>query len=248
MESMDTRPASSHHSQRGFWALIVTQFQGAFSENTLKTLVVFLIAGMGLAPAERDRFVLIVGACFSLPFILFSMLGGNLADRYSKRSVTIWTKIFALTVMVFALVALAVNKIYWELAAVFLASTPAALFGPSKYGLLPELLPEKKLSWGNGAIELGTFAAIIFGTAAGAVMAEHFHGHQIYSGAILVTLAVVGLATSFGITPVPAADPSTRIRLNFLCDLIRLGREIKRGEPLFMALLASTYFFFLGAL
>jgi hypothetical protein len=48
MEPMDT-PAPSHHSQRGFWALIVTQFQGAFSENTLKTLVIFLIAGMGLA-------------------------------------------------------------------------------------------------------------------------------------------------------------------------------------------------------
>jgi acyl-[acyl-carrier-protein]-phospholipid O-acyltransferase / long-chain-fatty-acid--[acyl-carrier-protein] ligase len=248
MESMDTRPASSHRSQRGFWALIVTQFQGAFSENILKTLVVFLIAGMGLAPAERDRFVLIVGACFSMPFILFSMLGGNLADRYSKRAVTIWTKIFALAVMVFALVALAMNKIYWELAAVFLASTPAALFGPSKYGLLPELLPEKKLSWGNGVIELGTFAAIIFGTAAGAAMAEHFHGRQIYSGATLVVLAVIGLSTSFGITRVPAADPAARIRLNFIADLVRIVREMKQDEPLFMALLASTYFFFLGAL
>src|SRR3954469_6727196 len=239
METMDTRSASSYHSARGFWALIVTQFQGAFSENTLKTLVVFLIAGMGLAPAERDRFVLIVGACFSLPFILFSMLGGNLADRYSKRSVTIWTKIFALVVMVFALVALAMNKIYWELAAVFLASTPAALFGPSKYGLLPELLPEKKLSWGNGVIELGTFAAIIFGTAAGAIMAEHFHGRQIYSGGILVALALVGFGTSFGITRVPVADPNARIRLNFLDDLVRIVREIKKDEPLFMALLAS---------
>jgi Acyl-CoA synthetases (AMP-forming)/AMP-acid ligases II len=248
MEPMDTRNPSFYHSQRGFWALIVTQFQGAFSENTLKTLVVFLIAGMGLAPAERDRFVLIVGACFSMPFILFSMLGGNLADRYSKRSVTIWTKIFALAVMVFALAALAMNKIYWELAAVFLASTPAALFGPSKYGLLPELLPEKKLSWGNGVIELGTFAAIIFGTAAGAVMAEHFHGRQIYSGATLVVLAVIGLGTSFGITRVPAANPNTRMRLNFLGDLVRIVREMKKDEPLFMALLASTYFFFLGAL
>src|SRR3954469_7921967 len=248
METMDTRSASSYHSARGFWALIVTQFQGAFSENTLKTLVVFLIAGMGLAPAERDHFVLIVGACFSLPFILFSMLGGNLADRYSKRSVTIWTKIFALAVMVFALVALAVNKIYWELAAVFLPSTPAALFGPSKYGLLPELLPEKKLSWGNGVIELGTFAAIIFGTAVGAIFSEHFHGRQIYSGAILVALGAIGVATSFAITRVPAANPAARIRINFLGDLFTNIREIRKDQPLFMALLASTYFFFLGAL
>ena len=248
MEAMDTRSASSHHSQRGFWALIVTQFQGAFSENTLKTLVVFLIAGMGLAPAERDRFVLIVGACFSLPFIFFSMLGGNLADRFSKRSVTIWTKIISLAVMIFALAGLAKNNIYWELAAVFLASTPAAIFGPSKYGLLPELLPEQKLSWGNGVIELGTFAAIIFGTAVGAIFSEHFHGRQIYSGAILVALGAIGLATSFAITRVPAANPAARIRINFLGDLFTNIREIKKDQPLFMALLASTYFFFIGAL
>src|SRR3954466_3921228 len=247
MKPMDT-PASAHHSQLGFWALIVTQFQGAFSENTLKTLVVFLIAGMGLAPAARDRFVLIVGACFSLPFILFSMLGGNFADRFSKRTVTIWTRIFSLAVMIFALAGLAKNNVYWELAAVFLASTPAALFGPSKYGLLPELLPEKRLSWGNGVIELGTFAAIIFGTAVGAIFSEHFHGRQIYSGAILVALGAIGLATSFAITRVPAASPSAPIRINFLGDLFTNIREIKKDQPLFMALLASTYFFFLGAL
>ena len=29
-------------SERGFWALIVTQFQGAFSDNVLKNLVVFV--------------------------------------------------------------------------------------------------------------------------------------------------------------------------------------------------------------
>jgi acyl-[acyl-carrier-protein]-phospholipid O-acyltransferase/long-chain-fatty-acid--[acyl-carrier-protein] ligase len=47
-------------------------------------------------------------------------------------------------------------------------ATQAALFGPSKYGLLPELLPAKRLSWGNGVIELGTFLAIIVGTVTGA--------------------------------------------------------------------------------
>src|SRR5205823_1327490 len=57
-----------------------------------------------------------------------------------------------------------------------------------------------------------------------------------------------GLATSFAITRVPAADPSTRIRINFLGDLFANIREIKQDQPLFMALLASTYFFFLGAL
>src|SRR5215471_21337415 len=73
----------------GFWSLIVTQFQGAFSDNALKWLVSFLLLGMGLEQGKRDLlFVLVVPLLFSVPFLLFSMTGGYLADRFSKRSVT----------------------------------------------------------------------------------------------------------------------------------------------------------------
>jgi hypothetical protein len=40
----------------GFWSLIVTQFQGAFSDNALKWLVSFLLLGMGLQQEKRDCF------------------------------------------------------------------------------------------------------------------------------------------------------------------------------------------------
>ncbi len=36
-------------SERGFWALIATQFQGAFSDNILRNLLLSMIVGMGLA-------------------------------------------------------------------------------------------------------------------------------------------------------------------------------------------------------
>ena len=64
--------------------LVVTQFQGAFNENGLKNLVVFLILGMAMQKANRDRLVLVVGTLFSVPFILFSMTGGFLADRLQQ--------------------------------------------------------------------------------------------------------------------------------------------------------------------
>jgi acyl-[acyl-carrier-protein]-phospholipid O-acyltransferase / long-chain-fatty-acid--[acyl-carrier-protein] ligase len=112
---------------------------------------------MAVEKSNRDQLVLTVGTLFSVPFILFLMTGGFLADRYSKRSVTIWTKIFEIAVMALAIAGLAWQNLHLEMAAVFFASTQAALFGPSKYGLLPELLPEPRLSWGNGVLELGTF-------------------------------------------------------------------------------------------
>ena len=87
--------------KRGFWSLIVTQFQNAFNDNTLKNLLIFLIIGMGFSQQQRDQLVLLVGALFSLPFILFSMAGGHCADRYSKRRVTVVLKLLEiLTCMV----------------------------------------------------------------------------------------------------------------------------------------------------
>src|SRR5471030_157077 len=82
----------------GFWALIVTQFQGAFSDNALKWLVISLIARMDFSDEKRDSLVGIVGALFALPFIVFSMSGGFFADRFSKRIVTIGVKLFEIFV------------------------------------------------------------------------------------------------------------------------------------------------------
>src|SRR5258707_10015468 len=153
--------------RRGFWSLIATQFQGAFNENGLKSLVFFLILAMHLKPEEENNRVFVLNLLFSVPFILFSMTGGYLADRFSKRTVTVGTKLFEMAVMLLAMLAFAQENLQLALAAVFLASTQAALFGPSKYGLLPELLPQKLLSWGKSVIELPTVLPNISPVVAG---------------------------------------------------------------------------------
>ena len=91
---------------RGFWFLIVTQFQGAFSDNVLKNLVIFMLIGMNVSVAEKHKIGELVGALFSLPFILFSMAGGFLADRFSKRFITVNVKVFEVAVMAVALAGL----------------------------------------------------------------------------------------------------------------------------------------------
>lgn len=232
----------------GFWSLIATQFQGAFNDNGLKFLILFLIIGTNMTPDEQESKVLWVGALFAFPFILFSMTGGYLADRYSKRAVTIGTKIFEIAVMLFAIVGFAVHSMPMSLAALFLASTQGALFGPSKYGLLPEILPENKLSWGNGVIELGTFLAAIVGTVVAGQLPELFGSRQDYSGVFFLVCSGIGLITSFGITRVPAADPAKKFQLNFLGDLWVNGKRIAEDRTLWLAVAGNTYFFFLAAL
>jgi len=232
----------------GFWSLIATQFQGAFNDNALKFLVLYLSLQTNLSPDEEASKVRMVGLLFAAPFILFSMTGGFLADRFSKRSVTIGTKYFEIAVMVLAIAAFWLHSMPLSLVALFLASTQGALFGPSKYGLLPELLPETRLSWGNGVIELGTFLAAIAGTLAGAHLSEWFVGRQQYSGFVFLGLSGLGLLTSLGISRVPAANPAKQFQINFLGDLWAQVRRIRQDRVLHLAVLGNTYFFFLAAL
>jgi acyl-[acyl-carrier-protein]-phospholipid O-acyltransferase/long-chain-fatty-acid--[acyl-carrier-protein] ligase len=238
----------TQRSEHGFWALIVTQFQGAFSDNILRNLLLAMVVGMGLAGDDRARFVALVAFLFSMPFVLFSMVGGWLADRFSKRQVTIWTKVMEIGAMTLATAGLARHSWATSLVALVLVATQAALFGPSKYGLLPELLPAKRLSWGNGVIELGTFLAIIVGTVSGASLAENFHGREVYAGYALLALAVTGFFTSLGIDRVPAAAPEKKLTINFLSDLWQQIGLMRKDQPLFLAVLGNTYFWFLGSL
>jgi MFS family permease len=225
----------------GFWSLFVTQFQGAFSDNILKYLVIFMLVAMDLTLTEKHRIGELVGALFSLPFILFSMAGGYFADRFSKRAVTISVKIFEIVAMLFALVGFIWTQLPLLLCCVFLMGVHSAFFGPSKYGLLPKLLPEKKLSWGNGWLELGTFSAILLGTVAAGFMAKHFQGHLTWAGVALIALAVTGLIVSMGIMRIPAADPARRFHINFFGDLFNQIQSWKRDRPLILAMLGNTY-------
>jgi len=243
------RPAArSARYSAGFWSLVVTQFQGAFNDNALKFLVIYLVVDMSLPSRQRDWFVLVIGALFALPFILFSMTGGFLADRFSKRSVTIGTKWMEVAVMSFSLIALARGNLLMEGAGVFLLSSQAALFGPSKYGLLPEILPEKDLSWGNGVIELGTFLAAISATVAAGFLASYFRGQQERSGIVLLGCTVLGLATSLGISHLPAANPSRKFNRNPLGDLGQQIRLIRSDRVLSWAVVGNMYLWFLAAL
>jgi acyl-[acyl-carrier-protein]-phospholipid O-acyltransferase / long-chain-fatty-acid--[acyl-carrier-protein] ligase len=232
----------------GFWSLIATQFQGAFNENALKFLVIYLILAIEHDNAQRANHEFLVGVLFAAPFVLFSLAGGYLADRFSKRSVTIQTKVFEVGVMLLAVVALIGPNFSLALAAIFLVCTQGAFFGPSKYGLLPELLPPEKLSWGNGVLELGTFLGIIAGSVSGSILAAAFVGRQVYSGAILFAFTVIGLVCSFGISKVPAADPTKKFHLASLIDVWSPMKLIRSNRILWLAVAGNTYFFFVAAL
>jgi acyl-[acyl-carrier-protein]-phospholipid O-acyltransferase / long-chain-fatty-acid--[acyl-carrier-protein] ligase len=233
----------------GFWALIGAQFQGAFSDNALKWLVSFLVLEAGASRERRDfLFVLVVPLVFAVPFLVFSIPGGYFADRFSKRSVTICTKLLEVLTMGFVTYALWQNRLELAAVALFFVCTQGAIFGPSKYGLIPELLPTSRLSWGNGVIELWTLLAAIGGTLAGGFLAHTFRGRQEWSGVFLAGLSLIGLLTSLGITRVPAADRKRAFAWNWAKELFEEIGRMRQDAVLWVAVIANTFFWFLGAI
>jgi acyl-[acyl-carrier-protein]-phospholipid O-acyltransferase/long-chain-fatty-acid--[acyl-carrier-protein] ligase len=250
---MEAEAANSDVAERpslgGFWALIAVQFQNAFSDNALKWLVSFLVLETALTKAQRDLwFVLVVPLLFAVPFLLFSVPGGFFADRYSKSSVTLATKLFELVVMGLATLAFAANRLDLAAVALFLACTQGAIFGPTKYALLPELLPESRLSWGNGIIELTTLLSAIFAALAGGFLTTHFRGRQVWSGVVFLGLSVAGLLVSLTLPRLRAADPGRRFDWNVPREFFVDFARIRRDNVLWVAVLANTFFWFLGSL
>jgi acyl-[acyl-carrier-protein]-phospholipid O-acyltransferase/long-chain-fatty-acid--[acyl-carrier-protein] ligase len=237
--------------QRGFWCLMATQFQNAFSDNALKQLIILvLLAGAAASSGEAgdDRLVSLVTAVFSAPFILFAMLGGWLADRNSKQRMMVYVKTAEMGIMAFAGLALWLKSLPLMLGAIFLMGCHSAIFAPSKYGILPEILPHEKLSWGNGILELLTFLGVILGTVAAGIFSDAFKEREWIAGPILVAIAFGGWLLSRQVTPVPAADPTCPVRINPVTDLWRQLWIMKQDRDLWRACWGNTGFYFISAL
>jgi acyl-[acyl-carrier-protein]-phospholipid O-acyltransferase/long-chain-fatty-acid--[acyl-carrier-protein] ligase len=228
-----------------------TQFQNAFSDNALKQLIILVLlasAAASAGDAEQDRLVSLVTAVFSAPFILFAMLGGWLADRHSKQRVMVGVKQAEVAIMAFATLALAMQSLPLKLCAIFLMGCHSAIFAPSKYGILPEILPHDQLSWGNGILELLTFLGVILGTVAAGIFSDVFVGREWVAGPILMAIALGGWVLSREITPVPAADPGCPVRINPVTDLWRQLLIMKQDRDLWRACWGNTGFYFISAL
>lgn len=212
-----------------------------------KQLVIFLVMAQHLPKEQLDHLVSDAGTFFAVPFLLFSMFGGGLADCFSKRHVMIGVKTMEIAIMIFATLALSSRNLNLQLASICLMGVHSAFFAASKYGSLPEVVPPEKLSWANGVIEMLTFLAAIFGTLAAGWLAVGFADRPGWP-VILLALAIIGWTMSRGITRVPAASPDKPLRLNFLGDLWPDNRWMRTDRDLWRANLGNTGFFFIAIL
>ena len=122
----------------------------------------------------------------------------------------------------------------------------AALFGPVKYGLLPDHLKRHELVAGNALVETATFLAILFGLVAGALAAKQNIAPQFVTFQ-LMAIALACYVTSCFIPPTGVAAANLRIRANILASTFMLLRELRGAPFLWRGALALSWFWLTGA-
>jgi acyl-[acyl-carrier-protein]-phospholipid O-acyltransferase/long-chain-fatty-acid--[acyl-carrier-protein] ligase len=140
----------------------------------------------------------------------------------------------------------------------FLMGVHSAFFGPSKYGILPELFPEKELPTANGIVLMTTFLAIIFGTVSAGFMGGLVVGPEqplvdsaprLWIGSLIcMGIAIAGTWTAFWIRPVPPALPTLVFKLNSWAISRETARMLLQDRPLMGAVLASSVFWLVSGI
>lgn len=231
---------------RRFLPLFITQLLGAYNDNVVKAALVMLITYQLVHdPTHAQLLINAAGGIFILPFVLFSALSGQLADKFDRCRLVRIIKVIEILVVILAILGFYFEHITLLMVALFLMGTHSTFYGPVKYSALPDLLQREELLAGNGVVEGSTFIAILIGTIVGTLYGITREGALTVT-LISLVLAFVGWMSSFFLLPMPRADAGLRINFNLTKEIGHLLRYTYQNSTIYAAIMQISWFWFLG--
>ena len=252
-EEKSQRPLAS----KGFVSLVVTQFFGVINDNLLKQVLSFGLAAAGIwSGMLGEGGQSWVAMALVLPFLLFGAIAGQLADCYSKQLVTVRVKQAEFLIVLVAFAGFYFNNVWLSLFAMFLLGTQSAFFGPAKYGVIPELVDDTKISMANAAIIMLTNVAAILAVVVGGALYEAYRGTAAEGvpdgllwlpGLALLVFAILGLIAAKQMPPLEASAPEMKVKWEFFAPYLRTIKKMLSGEtPIFVVCMLKAAFYFLA--
>lgn len=165
---------------RGLYALLVAQFLTAFADNAILFTAIAMVLN---APDTAEWYVPTLQSAFLVAFVVLAPWVGPFADNRPKAVVLMLGNLLK------GIGALSIFLGLEPLFAYAIVGIGAAIYGPAKYGILPEMLPHDRLVQANSWIEGSTIVAIIAGTVVGARAAD-----ASVQTALLLIVACYGLS------------------------------------------------------
>ncbi|MCX7297202.1 MAG: MFS transporter [Hyphomicrobiales bacterium] len=228
-----------------FAPLFCCQFFAAFNDNFLKTSLVFLILfGTDLTESEAAALITLASAIFIAPYFILSGLGGELADRYDKARVAQWLKFAEILIAGVAVAGYARQSIPILFVALLGFGLIAALFGPIKYGILPDHLDRERLPAANALVEGATFIAILTGTIVGGI-ATQGGGARMF-GLLVMGFAVACWLSALRIPPSGEGAPHLKVTGNIAASTAAMLRHLRADARLWWGALVTSWFWLVG--
>ncbi len=205
---------------------------GAANDNILKTILGFAVVnGMWEGKLGQGGQGLIA-LCLFVPFILFSGWAGPLADRYSKRTISVAMKWIEIPLALSAGIGFVMGHFWSAAIAMFILATQSTFFSPAKYGMIPEIVPKENISRANGILNMTTNVAIITGMLIAGIVSDQLQKktESVFEmwlpGIVLTGVAVIGLLAIVWLPKLMPMEPRTRLPLNPFATYISTGREM----------------------
>jgi 1-acyl-sn-glycerol-3-phosphate acyltransferase len=227
----------------------ITQALGAFNDNVFKNGLAALLVfeSSQLAGLNTDQVINLSAMVFILPFFLFSAMFGQFADKYEKSAQIRNIKLFEVFIMLTATLGFWLDSLPLLLCVLFLLGFQSTMFGPIKYGILPQVLDRSELVGGNALVGMGTFVAILAGTIAGPLLIGIEAGWPLWISGTALLVAVAGYVASRDIPLAPAVAPDLKINWNFLAETLRNISFIRENKVVLNSVLGISWFWFFGA-
>jgi acyl-[acyl-carrier-protein]-phospholipid O-acyltransferase/long-chain-fatty-acid--[acyl-carrier-protein] ligase len=230
---------------RRFAPLFWCQFFAAFNDNFLKTSLVFLILfGAAVTEAEAAALITLASAVFIAPFFFLSGLAGEIADRHDKARVAQWLKFLEIFVAAVAVSGYARQSIVLMFVALLGFGVIAALFGPVKYGILPDHLAREQLPAANALVEGATFIAILVCTIVAGLAAQS--GGARTFGILVIGFSIACWLSALRIPPSGEGAPDLKIRSNIAKSTVAMIRHLRADPRLWWGALVTSWFWLVG--
>jgi hypothetical protein len=247
---MSERQTSSTPTRGDWHWLLAVQGLSLLNDNLFRQLVLLRLVAVpvldGSIVSDGQGAAVIA---FALPFLLFSSLAGQIADRFEKRTVLLAVKATEVPIMVLGAAALTFSDALGSVALIvvlFAMAAQTAFMVPVKYGLLTVLVSPWQLARANAWMQVLAYAAMMGGIALAGGLLTVYGSHPLWIGGFCVTLAVLGFAAALRIHPVTsAADTGRWERSNWIVPW-GTWQSVRQDPLLADTLLVYSFFWWLA--
>ncbi len=243
-EFLQLRPLPA---KRNYPLLLAGQFLSAFGDNALLGVILGQLTYLEKTGAISEVGLRTSNAVYTamlfIPYVLLAPLAGFFNDRHAKTAWLVGGNALKLAGAAVCAGSLVAGDVCWAIG-YFVVGIGSCIYGPAKYGILPEILPRERLVKANGTVEMLTLVAVLSGFIAGSKMSDAWHDRIGVSFATMIAVYAGALAFNFFMKKTPA-NPAVKIETSVREFFLHTG-DLMRSPRLGRMLLGTALFWIAG--